>query len=184
MAPYYVTLGVQWCVIWCASAILLGDLPDDLRQSHFRRASRFSVAGVVVGIFPYRRLVLSLAILAYLGMYLLSYAPMIDAVRSGRLSPPRGMLDYYVPVQWLIDATPARAPLLRWADLSHVREILISDSDARMRMSFWGTTPAWLYAAAWLILGIVCVLGPAWIIRIAALRVLRLAWRRPARTVP
>jgi hypothetical protein len=46
-------------------------------------------------------------------------------------------------------------------------------------MSYWGTTPAWLYATGWLALAIVCLLGPAWILRIAGLRFLRFAMPRP-----
>lgn len=181
MTLYYVTLSVQWCVVWCAAALLIGQLPEHLRELHFRGARRFSVVGFVIGIFPYRRVVVALVICIYLTAYLLSYAPMVDAVRAGRLSPPRGMLDYYVPVQWLIDATPARVPLLRWAAFWDLREGLIRDSDVRLNMSHWGATPAWLYGTGWTILGVVCVLGPAWIIRAAALRFLRFAVARPTK---
>ncbi len=175
MTFYYFTLAAQWCTLWCAAALLLCGLPEDVRQSRFRNVPRCSVTGVIVGIFPHRRLVFALLALVYLSTYLLSYAPMVDALRSGRLSSRPGMLDYYVPVQWLIDATPARVPLLRWADFWGLRDNLISDSERRLQMSHWGTTPAWLYPIGWMILGSACLFGPAWILRVTAVRFLRIA---------
>src|SRR6185312_1579094 len=139
-------LAAQWCTLWCAAALLLGGLPEDVRQSRFRNVPRCSVTGVIVGIFPHRRLVFALVGVVILSTYLLSYAPMVDAVRSGRLLPLPGMMDYYVPVQWLIDATPARFPLLRWADFWELRDSFVRDSEQRLHASYWGTTPAWLYA--------------------------------------
>ncbi len=96
-------------------------------------------------------------------IYVLSYAPAEQALATGRLPWPKAMLDFYVPVQWLIDQTPLRVPLLRWAEVFGLREKFVTAS-AR-RSSFWGTTPPWLYALGWAAVGVVCVLGPAWPIR-------------------
>ena len=74
-------------------------------------------------------------------VYVLSYAPMVQlqsghkgrpsfrklTFRSGRVvfdpNPPTvsGGLAYYSPVNWLIDHTPLREPLFRWAGVWNVR---------------------------------------------------------------
>ncbi len=106
-------------------------------------------------------------------IYVLSYAPTEKALAAGRLPWPRAMMDFYVPVQWLIDQSPLREPLLRWADIHGQRANFVSASAARS--NYWGTTPPWLYALGWTIAGIVCVVGPAWLVRLILLRVLRSA---------
>lgn len=74
-------------------------------------------------------------------VYVLSYAPVfrfkIDAVTGDftMADPPReGWQELYRPVEWLIDSTPMREPLLAWARLwgDYVGEDFRYRSDRRM----------------------------------------------------
>jgi len=116
MVPYYcLALGIMWLMIWSTAAVLMGPLPEDLRINHLRRWPRWSVAGTVVRTIEYRRIVLPAVICVWSVFYVLSYAPILAAQSAGRLRLPPNMLDFFVPVQWLVDKSPLREPLLRWA---------------------------------------------------------------------
>jgi hypothetical protein len=98
-------------------ALLLGVLPDDLRNYHLRRWPPWSIAGTVTRMTEHPRIVLPAGAIAFAVNYVLSYAPTEQSLAAGRLPWPRAMMDFYVPVQWLIDQSPLREPLLRWADI-------------------------------------------------------------------
>jgi hypothetical protein len=182
MIPYYyLALSAMCLMLWGTAAVLMGPLPEDLRAHHLRRWPRWSVAGAVVRTIEYRRIVLPATICIWLICYVLSYAPILDGATEGRLRSPPNMLDFFVPVQWLIDMSPLREPLLRWAALFGERERFVRDSAARAQMLYWGTIPAWLYAAGWIIAEVACVVGPAWPIRLLLLRFLRAALPLTAR---
>ncbi|MCH8148052.1 MAG: hypothetical protein IH987_08690 [Planctomycetes bacterium] len=69
-------------------------------------------------------------------VYVLSHAPMwrfqIDRAR-GTVAKWTVSLPFYRPVEWMIDETPLREPLLRWADLWGVRGRIETDSLLRYR---------------------------------------------------
>jgi len=176
MIPYYyLALGAMWLIVWSTAAVFMGPLPEDLRTYHLRRWPRWSVAGAVVRTIEYRQIVLPAAICIWLICYVLSYAPILDAETEGRLRLPPNMLDFFVPAQWLIDESRLREPLLRWAAVFGERERFVRDSAIRTQGLYWGTMPAWLCAAGWIIAGAACVVVPAWPIRLVLLRLLRAA---------
>lgn len=171
MIWYYISLGIMWGTLWCVTAMLLGVLPDDLRKYHLRRWHRWSVAGTVTRMTEHPRIVLSAGAIVFAVIYVLSYAPTEQALAAGRLPWSRAMMDFYVPVQWLIDQSPLREPLLRWAELYGQRAAFVAASATRS--TYWGTTSPWLYALGWTILGVACVVGPALPIRLILIRLLR-----------
>ena len=62
-----------------------------------------------------------MTVVAMVAVYVLSYAPVVrycipPPVR-GFEKPPVITVAIYRPVEWLIDYTPAKTPLLWWADL-------------------------------------------------------------------
>jgi hypothetical protein len=63
--------------------------------------------------------------------YVLSYAPVYRYFAENVEAEPRGVWRVYVPVNWLIDRTPLRGPLLAWADLWGVGFEFDSASEAR-----------------------------------------------------
>jgi len=78
--------------------------------------------------------------------YVLSYAPYIRYRYSIRKRPPRGVLvsynmdtpyivenrhTFYAPVEWLVDETPAKRPMLWWADVWDVRDKVSRDAVSR-----------------------------------------------------
>ena len=63
--------------------------------------------------------------------YVLSYAPVYRYFAENVAAEPSGVWRVYVPVEWLIDRTPLRSPLLAWADLWGVAFELDSASEAR-----------------------------------------------------
>lgn len=74
-------------------------------------------------------------------LYVLSYAP-YSRVRYGPSSEAFSYAwDYspheagYRPVEWLIDRTPARKPLLRWAQIWSVEHRMARDSASRRNWS-------------------------------------------------
>lgn len=77
-------------------------------------------------------------------VYVLSYAPAIRYsygpdfnlyIKNGSamIDPPMSWIrtNVYVPVEWLIDKTPLRRPLLLWADLWNVRRSVEFVSECR-----------------------------------------------------
>ena len=66
-------------------------------------------------------------------VYVLSFAPVyrwnIDDQNS--LTPVGRWRVLYKPVEWLIDATPLREPLLVWAEWWNVRSFVETDSHFR-----------------------------------------------------
>src|SRR5687768_6110864 len=71
-------------------------------------------------------------------LYLGSYAPMYKwQVRKQNTAYPGGAWRRtYVPVEWLIDETCLRGPLLGWANIVGVRQSLVTESYYR-RAGFW-----------------------------------------------
>lgn len=171
MALYYVALGIMWCTLWCVTALLLADLPKDLKEYYSGRWHRWSVAGIVVRVTAFRPWLLALVMLAFGAIYVLGYAPLEKARRTAALPVPAAMMDLYVPVQWLIDQSLLREPLLQWADLWGMR--VSFELASSWRKGWWGTTPPWIYAMGWVVAGIVCSAGPAFIVRWGLLRLVR-----------
>lgn len=66
-------------------------------------------------------------------VYVLSYAPVyrVEMVRQNSPTPLGVWRSAYAPVDWLIDNTFLREPLLRWSELWNVRAFLESDSHGR-----------------------------------------------------
>src|SRR5262245_20621829 len=131
MVCYFIALGIMWVALWCVMALSLGGLPDDLAQSYLRRWPAWSIAGTVTRTAVHSRIVFPAAAIVFAVAYVLSYAPTEQARAAGRLPWPRAMMDVYVPVQWLIDQSPLREPLLRWAESYGQRETFVSASTAR-----------------------------------------------------
>ncbi len=146
---YFMILTVLWATIW--SCCVWFFRTRRTRGPLFRRLTRK------------RRILLVCVFVAMPCIYCLSYAPFMRLLAvAPDLRPGIGALDdLYVPVQWLIDQTALREPLLSWAGIWHVSpQPLMAASAARMRF-FWGTTPPSLYAAGWLLIGIAwCVIPP------------------------
>ncbi len=137
---YYEFLIVMWCIVWA-----LGFWYFHSRRTRGPLLRRLT---------PTRRILLVVATIALPCLYVLSYAPLM---RSGLGT----FDDLFVPVQWLIDNTPLREPLISWASLWNVpAETLEVPSSSRMHGSFWGTVPAPFYAAGWIAIGIICCVTP------------------------
>jgi hypothetical protein len=131
MIDYYFALAIMWGALWCVTALLLGPLPDDLRNYYFHRWRRWSIAGIAVRTTQLPRIVLAVGAVICAAYYALSYAPTEAALADGRLRMPRAMMDFFVPVQWLIDQSALREPLLRWADIYGQRENFVAASATR-----------------------------------------------------
>lgn len=170
MILYYAALGLMWLILWAAAALALGELPWKLPKTAEQGNRRWSMAGIGLRLLNRRRAVFAAIGGAYVLFYVLGYAPTMSAIRNGRLPQPGGMLDFYVPVEWLIDESPLREPLLLWANHWGERGEFESASASRLRSRYWGNASPWLYATGWLSLGIACVIGPAWLLRIAIRR--------------
>ncbi len=142
-AGYFIVLTCVWLVVW--GVVLHAFL------------SRGRLHPVVAHLARLRVLV-SLCLFGLIG-YVISYAP---AVQHDVLQGAHGeYADLYVPVDWLIDQTPARGALLDWAAVWEVEDEFVQASKTRLRSSeTWGTAPAWLYGLGWLLWGVVCCVGP------------------------
>lgn len=154
---YYAILICVWAAIWGAEFYYFRS-----RRAHgwlFRRMS------------PSKWLAFGSVCAAVPTLYLLSYAPLM---RLG-LGP---LDDLFVPVQWLIDHTPLREPLIAWASFWNVPvETLEVASNLRMRGSFWGTVPAPIYASGWIAIGIICCVAPPFLLE-SGLQIVRTKFRR------
>jgi hypothetical protein len=184
---YYIALGIMWCALWFSTALLMRRLPEDVSMRLRGRWHPWSIAGLATRASEHGRWIMAAAAALFAIAYVLGYAPYESAVATGRLPMQRDMADFYYPVQFLIDETPLRKPLLSWGALFGQRDALESDSTFRSMEYHLGTTPAWLYAIGWSLLGVACVLGPAWIIRIVSIRLIRrilpVAPRHPEREI-
>jgi len=179
MVLYFAALGIVWCVVWLAAALVLGGVPDWLRAHSREKWHRWSVAGVVARIAAHERIILAVAAIWFAGIYVLGYAPTMKAIRAGKLTRAEPIIDFYVPVQWLTDESALREPLLNWANDWGLRDQFASESDSRRRAHYWGNVPPAIYACGWSGVGLAFVFGPAWIIRYVVLR--RLWGKLPAR---
>jgi hypothetical protein len=75
--------------------------------------------------------------------YVLSYAPVVRVIKAAqpddldRLYAADGYeLPPYAPIDWMIDQTPLRNPLLRWAELCGVGTDFLFASEIRSGTSF------------------------------------------------
>jgi hypothetical protein len=140
---YFAILTAMWAVIWSGGVWYLHTRRT--RGPLWRRIGRKGRIAIIA---------LSFVIPS---VYCLSYPPL-----KGTLD------DLFVPVQWLIDYTAIRQPLLSWAEICGISpERLIAESAARMP-STWGTTPPWLYASFWIAFGVACCAIPPYLIDRAA----------------
>lgn len=151
---YFAILTVMWAVIWSGGVWYLHTRrtrgPLWRRLGQKRRIAIIALGFVIPTV------------------YCLSYAP-----SDGKVN------DLFVPVQWLIDHTAIRQPLLSWAEICGIsREQMIAESAARMRSnSYWGTTPPWVYASFWILFGAACCAIPPYLIdRVASSERIRRLW--------
>lgn len=155
---YFAILTVMWAVIWSGGVWYLH--ARRTRGPLWRRlGAKNRIAIIALGfVIP--------------SVYCLSYAPL-----EGTLD------DLFVPVQWLIDHTAIRQPLLSWTEIvGSSRQQMIAESASRMR-STWGTAPPWMYASFWIAFGVACCAIPPYLIDRAASserirRLLLEGWKR------
>src|SRR5262245_32581058 len=74
----------------------------------------------------------ALVVLLAIG-YALSYAPIVRFTNARFDATDGDGLLFYKPVDWLIDSTPLRGPLVCWADFCGVRGEFVSASWYRYR---------------------------------------------------
>jgi hypothetical protein len=69
--------------------------------------------------------------------YALSYAPVFrwQMERQNTMCPEGKWRQLYDPVNWMIDRTPLRPPLLSWADYWNVRSPMETESWYRVKFS-------------------------------------------------
>ena len=157
---YNLILIVLWATVWSGGFWYFRTRRT--RGPLFRRLSRRGRICVILGF------------VAVPSLYCLSYAPLLQlwlGAHGDRGNTPLMGLklwqldDLFVPVQWMIDNTPLRQPLLWWAGFWDVPERLTDASASRLRSgSIWGTTPPWLYASGWLLIGTACSVIPPYIL--------------------
>ena len=146
---YFAILAILWLAIWACAVWYF-----ETRRTRGPLLRRLSGK---------RRALLIAGLVLIPCLYLLSYAPYKRFEATVPVMRPTiaALDDLYVPVQWVFDHTALQAPMIRWAQIWGVpSNRLIGESESRMK-SFWGTTPPWLYATGWVLIGIAwCLLPP------------------------
>lgn len=142
---YYGVLCVFWAVVWSAVYYLFDAYGKSTSLRGFFNRRDHVLVLLVAGAMP--------------SVYLLSYAPTYSYAKAGNLA------DLYVPVDWFVDHTVMREPMLRWAEIWNARGAIESSSAYRMRTgTIWGTTSPTLYAMFWLVWGAICCIAPPYLL--------------------
>ena len=171
---YFMALAVMWCTLWSVTAIVLGGWTQSSRPSTPHERYPWSIGGLFARVGKNRRVLHVVVLLVLVDkLYVLRYAPAAGVMATGKLTGMGPLLDLSFPVEWLIDETPLHEPLHRWAAVWGQRVNFDRISAARIKNNYWGDVPPWLYGSGWLLLGIVCVVGPAWILRLGVVWCLR-----------
>jgi hypothetical protein len=102
-----------------------------------------------------------------------------SAVRYAYGTRAGGLLDLFVPADWVFDHTPLRAGILKVGEIWGVDELLERHSQIRLNGHYWGYSNPWLDVATWI--GIAFVAGACLVLLRRALR-RRLGWFRGANT--
>jgi hypothetical protein len=152
---YYAVLAIIWLTVW-------GSVFFWLWARYQRKSPLWSTRYVAFA--------LPVAILIVAGLqYVLSYAPFAyykhrrEAYVMGERTALAPLEKLYVPVQWLIDFTPARDLLLKWADRWDVGNRLRIESNNRQlyrQRNYWGPYTPWYHAIVYLSLGSLCAFLP------------------------
>lgn len=139
---YFTILAGAWLVVWSAVFLLI-TRPADCHKYVWQPV--------------YTRWFLILFVMGAPFTYLTGYPACLALSQKMPITAP--LLDIFVPVEWLVDHTPARFLVQEAAQWWNVSSRISAASESRLQRDYWGQWP-WLSAGGELVLVITAVVLP------------------------